>query len=319
MAAGLLGADPKAIAEVAGISADALGDPNARIPHDQVAVVWEQAARATGNDAIGITIAELNQRSRANALTFAVVTSPTLAHGFACISRYVHLIHDAVLLEVSIEGELARATWKVAPGVRAHRHGVEFALAQVALTCFDDSALPLREVTFRHTAPAATGAHERVFRTTPRFDADADALIFDRELLDRPLAQRDPALHTHLVRHLEQRMLELDAEQSLRARAKKLVISQLPSGVPDIDEIARRLKLGGRTLQRKLREEGTSLQEVVNDVRRETAILYLRDATLSLGEVAFLLGYTEQGNFHRAFKRWTGMTPAQARRGAAPA
>jgi AraC-like DNA-binding protein len=86
------------------------------------------------------------------------------------------------------------------------------------------------------------------------------------------------------------------------------------NGHPELERIARRLGMGGRTLQRRLAERGLVWKTVVEDVRRELALQYLHEPTLPLSQVAFLLGYSELSAFYRAFRRWTGSTPAEYRR-----
>lgn len=315
MAAAMRGADPRALAAVVQLP-DAADDPNLRLPQAALVALWAEAERQTNDADFGLHCAELSQRAPANALAFAVATSPSLLHALDCIARYVRLVHDGLRVRVSTGPERVRVQLEVDAEL-SHRHGVEFALALVTLLAREQIGprFVLDEVAFAHERPPrGCSEHTRVFGRIPRFTAMTNEISFERALLDAPFGQHDPLLHAHLGRYLDRVAAELDTASDLRARAQRIVIEQLRGGAPDVEEVARRLRLGARTLQRRLRDEGTSFQSVVSDARREVALSYLGDRALSLGEVAFLLGYTNPSNFHRAFKRWTGTTPAEARR-----
>jgi AraC-like DNA-binding protein len=315
-ASAVRGADPLVVARDAGVGQEVLEDPNARAPQHTLVAVWDAAARHAGDPAFGIHCAELSRQMPANALAFATATSASLGVALETIGRYIRIAHDAATLRTRVERGLARVDLALAPGLAVNRHGIEFALTLVALIARQHvgAAFVLRDVVLAHDAPPSTAAHERVFGRVPRFGQRSNELVFDAALLEHAFDEHDPALHAHLARHLDQLVAALDELQDLRARVQKLVTEQLRGGAPDMDVVARKLALSPRTLQRKLQQEGTSFQEVVNAARRDVALRYLGEPTLSLTEVAFLLGFTEPTNFHRAFKRWTGTTPAEARR-----
>jgi AraC-like DNA-binding protein len=106
---------------------------------------------------------------------------------------------------------------------------------------------------------------------------------------------------------------KLPADDDLVSSVERAVASAMSRGVPDIDAIATQLGVGSRTLQRRLAEAETGFQELVDTVRRSYAERYLADNRLAITEVAFLVGFSEPSNFHRAFRRWTGTTPAAYR------
>lgn len=97
----------------------------------------------------------------------------------------------------------------------------------------------------------------------------------------------------------------------VKARAK--LVERLPSGEFSEQGIAKALNVSVRSLQRKLKEEGTTFKTLVDETRRDLALQYIKDSTASINEMAYLLGYSEHANFSRAFKRWTGVTPSAAR------
>jgi AraC-like DNA-binding protein len=131
-------------------------------------------------------------------------------------------------------------------------------------------------------------------------------------LLAAPLAQANVPLQKLLREHAESLLARLPSA-SLSARVVSLLSSQLSQGEPDRAQLARALNLSERTLQRRLAEEGSSYQQLLNDSRRQLAEGYLRDGRLAATEIALLLGYSEPSVFFRAFRQWTGLTPGEYR------
>jgi len=117
-----------------------------------------------------------------------------------------------------------------------------------------------------------------------------------------------------------ERLSEIDlpprSAHAIETRLEAELVKEIPLGLPTLDAAASRMGMSSRTLRRRLREEGTRFQDVLDRARCALAKHYLDEPKLALGEVAFLLGFSEPSAFHRAFKRWTGATPLSHRRGA---
>lgn len=168
-------------------------------------------------------------------------------------------------------------------------------------------------VTFRHPEPAHVEQYERVFQLRPTFGASENQLVFDRRYLDRPQMHGDEAVF-HLMRaRAEQMMVERGAAGRLPDRVRDLLRYEPDLGQIDGRQIARRLGMTLRGLRRRLGEMGTPLSGLIDEVRKELACNALRDPQVCIKEVAERLGFSEPSAFHRAFKRWTGETPAQWR------
>jgi AraC-like DNA-binding protein len=114
---------------------------------------------------------------------------------------------------------------------------------------------------------------------------------------------------------LKQRLSELDAQASMRERVRAVLLETLPAGISSIDAVAQRLAVSKRSLQRQLAEESVGFQEVLSEVRQALAQHYLRRTDISAGEISWLLGFQESNSFIRAFRSWTGTTPAAYREG----
>jgi AraC-like DNA-binding protein len=194
----------------------------------------------------------------------------------------------------------------------------EYAPASTVVLLRQLTALPPEEplaleVWFQHPSPRDRSIHDELFRCPVRFDAPETRLVLSRSAIERPVVGRDPALYEYLDRHALALAKTFPEATSLSARVRRELGSALAAGEPSQIEIARRLALSERSLQRHLKAEGHTFAELLEGVRQELARSYLRDPALSVSEVAFLLGYSEPSSFHRAFKRWEGEGPSEFR------
>ncbi len=140
-------------------------------------------------------------------------------------------------------------------------------------------------------------------------------------MLDLPGAGPDPHMVHAAERHLRRLLGQLPPDDAFATRARRALLEELRRGEPTLDRLAARLRTSERTLQRRLSGEGTSLQALLDNLRRALSLRHLAESTESSAEIAFVLGVSEVSAFHRAFKCWTGSTPAayrQARAGGAP-
>ncbi len=187
----------------------------------------------------------------------------------------------------------------------------EASLASVLSISREVSTQPVVPIAvhFRHAAPDTTTDHEEFFGCPVCFGADRDALLFSHETLSRPNRLGDAGFAHFFDSHLDEELTQIPADSKLVRRVKLLITSSLSEGTPAISDIAGKLAVSGRTLQRRLSVHGHSFQSLIDDSRRELAVRLLQEKTHSLAEVAFLTGFSEQSAFTRAFKRWMGQTP----------
>ncbi|MEM9910687.1 MAG: helix-turn-helix transcriptional regulator [Pseudomonadota bacterium] len=124
----------------------------------------------------------------------------------------------------------------------------------------------------------------------------------------------DEGITQFLVSHLDQELTQINDTPALAAQTKGEIARALSEGLPKMADIARRLGFSARSFHRRLAEEGLSFQTLTEQTRREIAFSMLQEERFALSEIAFLTGYSEQSAFNRAFKRWTGVTPAAYRK-----
>ncbi|MGH7468350.1 MAG: helix-turn-helix domain-containing protein [Longimicrobiales bacterium] len=174
--------------------------------------------------------------------------------------------------------------------------------------------LHVLRVELRQPEPPSTSPYVELFRATVRFGAPLDRLCFSELEWNAPTVSADTALARLLEEHARiqaQRMPQ--AAPSFRIEVQKAIANVLPEG-GSAEDVARALHCSVRTLQRKLVATGTTFREVYETVRGQLAQEYLTDRKVSIAEVAFLLGFSDQSSFNRAFGRWTGESPGRWRR-----
>ena len=171
-----------------------------------------------------------------------------------------------------------------------------------------------KEIRFEHQQPNETSEHERIFQCPIFFGATANEVVFDSEYLNLPIVMADARLCALLDRHATELLMRYPREDSLVERVRTLMKDELNGGDASLEMVAERLGMSARTLQRKLHGLGVSHQELLDEMRKDLAMRYLREPEMAVCEVAYLLGFSESSAFHRAFKRWTGTTPNEFRR-----
>jgi AraC-like DNA-binding protein len=183
-----------------------------------------------------------------------------------------------------------------------------------ALTGLGEDVPMAVEAAFQHPAPANAARYQQVLRCPVHFNQPEVRLVVRRELFDRPLRRPDPGLFQYLEQHAQTLDARLAERRSLSDQVRERLLGGLREGEPQQVGVARLLGMSERTLQRRLRDEGTTFAALLDDVRAEAARMYLRDPRLAVFEVAFLLGFSEASAFNRAFRRWTGSSPSDFRK-----
>jgi AraC-like DNA-binding protein len=198
---------------------------------------------------------------------------------------------------------------------------VDRVLAELALggivrltRAFHGPTVVPRRVTFEHERPRHHQELARFFGANCRFGQATTSVDFDREIADRPQLHQHPEL-SHLLRTEAQRRLDrISAGAGPAVRVREYLQATPPSRIPDISTAARELGMSERSLRRHLTADGTSYREAVRLALEASAGHMLRDPARTIKETSVALGFADTAAFHRAFKRWTGMTPGEYRR-----
>lgn len=311
----LYGLDASAMLARHGIDRSLLGNPDARIPSRTWDALARDAAAAIPDPAFGLFAARCWHPSNLGALGFAWLTSSTLRTGLGRVVRYWQLLGEAssTRLEESPVGltfVLARQALDPQSGAIT----VDFVTSLIVDMCRMNAGSSLRPlaVRLRRVRPSHHETYRRFFGCTVYFEADEDSITIARRDADRPLPTSNRQLAATLDRVLAEQLARLDKDNVV-ARCQAQLFEQLSSGEVSEDSMAMQLNMSRRTLQRKLAEADVTYQKLVDDTRRDLALRHLENPRHSLTDITFLLGFSQQSAFTRAFKRWTGMSPVEYR------
>jgi AraC-like DNA-binding protein len=197
---------------------------------------------------------------------------------------------------------------------------VEVAIAEFTLAalvaCGSDATNPPwkpARARFRHAATTSEERYRERLGCPVEFHADASEVVLARDVLELPMNAADPRLQGLLLDCMKSVLGPHALGGRIADEVHAIVLELLSTGRLAVGTVAGQIGLTARTLQDRLKDEGTSYSEVLETARRELAHRYLREDQLSVPDIALLLGYSEASAFHRAFKRWTGLTPRQYR------
>ncbi|MFT3767910.1 MAG: AraC family transcriptional regulator [Minicystis sp.] len=304
------------VLEIAGLTPESLQGPEARVSHGACNKVWAALAERSGDPEFGLHFSERADVDALDVVGHLLARSATFGQGLERVCAYSRILHDAGRVEMERAGDHVI----VYPGCRGlpvecPRHVAEFSAGSVvamARALTGEPVVPVA-VRFKHAAPARTREHLRVFGVVPTFGEPETAVELAASVLALPIRDAQPGVLTYLDAYARAAVSRLPAPDDIVDQVERVVTTSLSRGLPDMDQVAGELGLHARTLQRRLAEQGTTFQAVLDEVRRAYAERALRDDRLALTEIAFLLGFSDPSNFHRAFRRWTGTTPAAFR------
>ncbi|MFZ2634283.1 MAG: AraC family transcriptional regulator [Desulfosalsimonadaceae bacterium] len=309
--------DFKGICEAAGIDAAAFSKTDDRISAHQFLRIWNLVEQAAGDDHFGLHFGKelAGNYLRGNILINLMANSATIGNAMKIFCKYHLLMEDAVLPKMAIDKNVVTLWWELfIPGVKIPRQHAESLLCASTeiLRAVSENRLNPEAVTFTHPPPDDIREHQVIFRTRLLFDQPENALRISRKNFDRPILLASRELFDTLKPLAEKRLHQMYFPGSWSDKVRQEVYALLSRGeVPDIETVAVNLAAGSRTLQIKLRKEETTFTQLLDRLKKETALAYLNDPEVSICDIALLLGFSEQSAFNHAFKRWTGTTPGK--------
>lgn len=307
--------DPVPLLEQAGIDASQITDPNVRFPTSRIIRLWQLTTKVTGDPCVGLRVAELFQPSVLHGLGFAWLSSDTLRDALGRLARFYRIINAN--LDVSVE-DTSDTVDLVIQGLEKWPvfayEGADAAMAVFVRMCrmtAGSTINPVRVVMLR-PKPACYEQFNAFFAAPIEYNASEYRLCFDKVIADRLLDTANP----ELARINDQSVMEYLARfdrASVAMRVRTMIIERLPDGAPNQGAVADALHFSLRSLQRKLKDEETTFKALLEETRRDLAMQYIKGSPRTIGEITYLLGFSEPSNFNRAFRRWTGKTPLEFR------
>ena len=298
----------------AGVEPESVSDPDERIPRRLLGEIIWAAVQRTGDVALGVHAGEKTESADFGVMDLTVRACPDMNRAMQCIARYVRLQDDNIEMSLTEDGD--RVLWQfrnAVPPVLRVTNDFQVTIAVVNLLRRLGRPEPPIEVHLRHTSPTDANEYARVFRAPVRYGMPHNGLVLARNLMDQPVPSANPEAY-HLFDVRASRMLkELDRADTTTAKVRRLVANRIGREGIGIVEIGAQLHMSEATLRRRLDEEGTTYKAIVDALRQELASQYIAERRVAIGEIAFLLGFSTQSAFGRAFRRWTGGSPLEHR------
>jgi AraC-like DNA-binding protein len=309
------GIDPKPLFRELSIGIEVFQDPNARIPSSKWDVLIRRAAELDPGAGFALVVSKCWHPSNLGALGFAWLSSSTLRTGLQRLMRYWKLLGERSSLRLLDQGnavKLVLDTGRTDPVISGHV--ADFSLSLLYSLCqlnYGEALRPL-ELQMRYVWPGEKEAYERHFGCPVVCNASEDSLSFAGSDIDHPLPTSNRQIAATLDQVLAEQLAHLD-KNNVVARCKASLLEQLSEGELSEQDMAEALHMSRRTLQRKLAEAELTYQRLVDETRRDLALRYIEDPRNSIIDITFLLGFSQQSAFTRAFKRWTGASPTHYR------
>jgi AraC-like DNA-binding protein len=290
-------------------------DPTLRLPYGLIIELIEEFGEILGDPAAPLRAGTKLKLGDYELLEYLCTSAATLGECIHVLGRYYPLL-IAAEMEMVIVGDRAEARFRIAPGLPApdaiHEFGVasNFYMSILHLQ-LEGASMPL-EVTFCHRAPAYADLFPQVFFSPVRFEAEHNAIVFPASMVNQPMRTADPVLHALLTRQADAEMTAIADTSGFPTKVRNAIEAELKTGAP-LEAVADRLHLSPSAVRSRLRVHGTSYSALVDRMRRDYAKRALRQSQLSIAEIGHNLGFAHPPAFHRAFRRWFGVTPSELR------
>jgi len=310
------GVDSHELCETVGIDYKIISQPNTRIPHCKGFELWTQAQILTSDPAIGLEFSRDGLHHQLKPLIFTFISNNSLKEVFERVVPYQTVMSTGVNLEVKEIGEGYLITFSH----NDENDQLAEAAVDLMLSCLvtlsrwvmPKGFTPVR-VEFEHELKVDIERYTSIFGENIAFSADKNSLLFSKADFEEHIPTADKELSDYCER-LKALDLERINSESTYELIRLEVVDCLSSGDATIEALAKKHCMTTRTLQRKLKSEGWTFRELVEDIRQEFSEEYIGKQNKTVDECTRLLGFSETSSFIRAFKRWFDKTPNQYRK-----
>jgi AraC-like DNA-binding protein len=308
-----MGYTPANVLSLARLPGDLFARPGASLSPAQYFDLWRGLEQAAGHDELALKLAQAMSVEAFDPALFACLCSPDLNTALQRLAQYKRLIGPLhMALDIRSDRTLVMLS------CYGHTEPIPRSLGVSELVFFTQLA---RLATREQIEPLAASLPDlpadlpayKAYLGCALTAADQIQISFSAHDARRPFLTDNMAMWAAFEPALNSRLSELDARAGMRERVKAVLLETLPAGTSSIDAVAQRLAVSKRSLQRQLADESVGFQEVLSEVRHELARHYLSRTDISAGEISWLLGFQESNSFIRAFRNWTGTTPAAYR------
>lgn len=302
------------IEKVTGLDPSQMDSPDLQLPLGRFVKLWQLAVDVTRDRALAFHLREKYQKNTINFAVAIAANSKNLLEALNHWCRYAGLICSADRFEYREEKDQTVILYAYLAAEYWNIWIVEHNLLQVLRNAREMTSTDLNPiwVHFQHSDPGYANEYHKYFRCPVLFDQDENRLIFKKSDLMRPIMTGNTYLQSALKDYAEMLLLESSGKKNIQGRVCECIIKELPLGILNVELVAEAMHMHRSTLLRKLKEEGTTYTDLLEQTRKQLAQNYLKQS-LSVNQIAYLLGYTQSSSLQHACKRWFGKTPGKMR------
>lgn len=276
--------------------------------------LFDAAERETGDVYLGLHVGEGFLARHWGRLGYLIISGSDGFEGLHYMERFARIVTNALLLKFDIDGTVLRCTFGLATS-RYSRHVVDyFTSSAFALSSLmTNGSFRFDRVQFQHPWTGDVAEYEKVLKAPCTFGAGENCITVKVDQFASISMHRDPRLKRILEEHANAVLQRMKSDDEWLRQVRTFVIEALPNGLPSLKRTAEHFEQNERTFQRALSRLGVNFQELIDELRMNLALEYMR-SDYGFLDIALMLGYSEQSAFHRAFKRWTGLPPSRYKR-----
>ncbi len=278
--------------------------------------IQEKAVEVLNDPALGLHMGERTSPSALGLLGHLLISAPTILDSFRLFFKYHRIVSDAEPSELSIEGDRATLTYDYPRSTPVcNRIRAEFGLVQVCnlgRSMLGHELNPV-EVRFEHGPTDYQDEYQRVFNAPILFNQKKTQIVFPVDILRKDLLYADATMHALLMEEADKQLEQLKIRKTIADEVEQFLMHSMEDHKPTINRVAEHFGINERTLRRKLESQETSFSELLSKVQCKYAKNLLKNSSVPVESIAERLRFSEPSAFYRAFKRWTGLTPAEYR------
>ncbi|MBC2579422.1 AraC family transcriptional regulator [Clostridium sp. DJ247] len=293
-----------------------LKSPDNRLTSEGVNRIIQAAVKLTNNEDIGLLQGARLSKGFSSILGYILMNCDTLGEAALKYCKYEKIVDETSITDIKIESNFAiLSNTTIDNKLLNNRQFSDFKISGMLsyAKLLTGKNIRLNKVCFTHRKPKDISEYQKIFQCPIFFEESMNALVFDYESLKLLITEPNRSLLILFEKNIQEVLQERDGSETYTKKVTRIITKETKGELPKIDLVARKLTISTRGLQIRLKNEGTSYTKLISKVQREMAEKYLKDKNNSTDEIAYALGFSDTSAFHRAFKKWTGITPKEFR------